>query len=243
MDKRILAIVNGIRDKKLRGMVAELVENPTIEIGGKVYSGLPLATSPAGLSHHHGYEGGFIEHVVASAEIATTLCDVIERVYKGWVNRDFVLAGVALHDLFKPLVYREIDTATAFTSRLYESSVLGEYFDHLTLIVAELIRRGFPLEVVHIVCAHHGYQAGPIGPRSVEALVVHLADVADSQLNSEVLRAARFMIRTTIGEEWVDLTSKEAFEIVKTKTTENWKGTAKTVEKIKKKRNGTKRKY
>ena len=111
------------------------------------------------------------------------------------------------------------------------ASPLGEKLDHLTLAVAELIRRGFPLEVVHIVCAHHGYEAGPIGPKTVEALIVHLADVADSRLNGEVLRAARYLALKATGEEITQLTSKEAFEILRVKAEKGWDELKKLLEK------------
>ena len=97
---------------------------------------------------------------------------------------------------------------------------LAERLDHLTLAVSELIRRGFPLNLIHIVCAHHGGTAGPIWPRTTEALVCHLADVTDSRLNGEVLRAARYLSRTATGEELHIGTSKEAFEIVRSKQRE-----------------------
>ena len=225
LDKRLERIVNKIKDRTLREKVMELLENPTVEIEGKKFSGLPLKTSPAGISRHHSYPGGFIEHVVASAEIAMALCKVVKKVYKGKVNEDYVLAGVILHDIFKPLTYEEREDGT------YSVSPLGEKLDHLTLAVAELIRRGFPLEVVHIVCAHHGYEAGPMGPKTVEALICHLADVADSRLNGEVLRAARYLISKTTGQEPPQLTSREAFEILKVKTVECWEGLKKFLEK------------
>ena len=229
MNIRLKRIVNLIKDKGLRGKVVEIVEYPQIEIGGTTYSGLPLETSPAGLSRHHSYPGGFVEHIVATAEIALTLCDVVKRVYRGKVNRDFVVAGIILHDIFKPLTYAE-------ENRGYSTTQLGERLDHLTLIVAELIRRNFALDLIHIVCAHHGGQAGPMWPRTVEALICHLADLADSQLNGEVLRAARYLSRKATGEELTLLTSKEAFEIVYSKTVEGWEGVSKTVRKIKRKK-------
>jgi len=229
LNTRLKRIVNLIKDKSLRGKVVEIVEYPQIEIGGTTYSGLPLETSPAGLSRHHSYPGGFVEHIVATAEIALTLCDVVKRVYRGKVNRDFVVAGIILHDIFKPLTYAE-------ENRGYSTTQLGERLDHLTLIVAELIRRNFALDLIHIVCAHHGGQAGPMWPRTVEALICHLADLADSQLNGEVLRAARYLSRKATGEELALLTSKEAFEIVYSKTVEGWEGVSKTVQKIKRKK-------
>lgn len=225
---RLKQIVNLIRDRKLREKVMEIVEDPKVEIDGTIYSGLPLETSPAGLSRHHSYPGGFVEHIVSTTEIGLKLCDVAEKVYRGKVNHDLVVAGTVLHDIFKPLTY-EVEGES------YSTTVLGERLDHLTLITAELIRRDFPLDLIHVVCAHHGGQAGPMWPRTLEALICHLADQADSQLNGEVLRAARYLSRRATGEE-LGLNSKEAFEIVHSKAVEGWSGVSKAVEKIKRKR-------
>jgi len=223
-------VVDKIGDKSLRNKVATFIENPTIEIEGKVYSGLTLDVSPAGVSHHHSYPGGFMEHVSSTAEIALTLCEVVKRVYHGKVDRDLVVAGVVLHDIFKPLTYVARENGT------YGLTPLAERLDHLTLIVAELVKRGFPLNLVHIVASHMGWQHSPIGPRTAEALIVHLADVADSQLNGEVLRAAQFLSRESTGTELEQLTAKEAFEIVNAKTLQGWDRTRKTVERIRQRR-------
>lgn len=229
LDSRLKKVVNKIQDRKLRKKIVQFVENPTIEIEGKTYEGVPLGTSPAGLSHHHSYPGGYIEHVVATAEIALTLCDVVEKVYRGKVNRDLVLAGVLLHDIFKPLTYMEKENGT------FRASPLAERMDHLTLIVSEMVRRGLSLHLVHIVCAHHGYRYGPIGPRTTEALVCHLADITDSKLNGEVLRAAQYLAREATGIELRQVTGEEAFQIVHAKTMKGWEGVKKTVEKMRQK--------
>ncbi|MCD6446073.1 HDIG domain-containing protein [Candidatus Bathyarchaeota archaeon] len=226
---KIKALTDKIRDEKLRKKVVEILENPKFKINKKEYSGLPLDISPAGLSHHHSYPGGYIEHIVSTANLALAMCRSVEKVYHGKVNRDLVIAGVLLHDLFKPLTYVVKEDGT------YNSSSLADYMDHLSLIVSELVRRDFPLELIHIVCAHHG-DYGPISPHTVEALICHLADLADSRLNGQVLNAANYLARKATGEEIQGLTSKEAFEIVYSKTTEDWEGVAKTVKKIKRKR-------
>jgi len=221
---------NKIKNKALREKVEALLENPTIKIGDKNYSGMPLESSPAGLSHHHSYPGGFIEHVVSTVEIALSLCKVARKIYHGKVDQDLVIAGSILHDIFKPLEYVEREDGS------YGLTQLAERLDHLTLIVAELIKRGFPLDLVHIMASHMGWQNSPIGPRTIEALIVHLADSADSQLNGETLRAARYLSRQATGIELERLTAKEAFEIVNTKTTQGWNGVEKTVGQIRKKR-------
>jgi len=223
-------LVNKIKDETLREKVAQFLENPTIEIDDKVYTGMPLDISPAGISRHHSYPGGFVEHVVSTTEIALNLCNILERVYRGKVDKDLVVSGTILHDIFKPLTYRVEENGT------YTSTPLAERLDHLTLIVSEMVRRKFPLDLIHIVCAHHGGQAGPIWPRTIEALVCHLADVTDSRLNGEVLRAARYLSREATGEELDIISSKEAFEVVHSKVVGGWDGVKKTVEKIRRKR-------
>jgi len=223
-------LVNKIEDETLREKVVRFLENPAIEINGKVYKGMPLDVSPAGMSRHHSYPGGFIEHVVATTEIALNLCNIIERVYRGKVDRDLVISGAILHDIFKPLTYQAEENGT------YRGTPLAERLDHLTLIVSEMVRRGFPLDLIHIVCAHHGGEAGPIWPRTIEALVCHLADVTDSRLNGEVLRAARYLSREATGEELDIVSSKEAFEVVHSKVVEGWDGVKKNVEKVRRKR-------
>jgi putative nucleotidyltransferase with HDIG domain len=233
LDSRLKKLVGKIKDKSLREKVTELIENPTIEIEGKVYSGLPLEASPAGMTRHHSYPGGFIEHVVATTEIALNLCNIIERIYHGKVDKDLVTSGAILHDIFKPLMYMVKEDGS------YGATPLAERLDHLTLIVSELVRRGLPLNLIHIVCAHHGGEVGPMWPRTVEALICHLADATDSRLDGEVLRAARYLSREATGEELYRLTSKEAFEIVHSKVIEGWDGVKKTVEKIKRKRFST----
>ena len=230
MNPRLKKIVNKIKDESLRAKVAQLLENPTMEIDGKAYTGLPLDSSPAGISRHHCYPGGFVEHVVSTTEIALTLCDVVKNVYRGKVDRDLVISGVLLHDIFKPLTYVVKEDGT------YGVTPLAERMDHLTLIVSELVRRGFPLSLIHIVCAHHGGEAGPIWPRTIEALICHLADITDSRLNGEVLRAARHLVKEATGEELRGITSKEAFEIVHSKTVEGWDEVKKTVETMKQRR-------
>ncbi len=142
----------------------------------------------------------------------------MKRVYGCRVDKDLVICGVLLHDIFKPATYNERSEGR------YRRSDLAERLDHLTLATAELIRRGFPLEAVHVVAASHGRQYGPIGPMTIEALILHLGDDAEAQLNGEVLSAARFMIREITGNEPQSLSGKEAFAVVRTKTDRGWDG-------------------
>jgi len=226
---KLKAITSKIGDRDLRKKVTDMLQNPTFEVDGETYAGLPLDISPAGLSHHHSYPGGLIEHVVSTATIAMAMCDSVEEVYHGKVNRDIVLACVLLHDVFKPTTYRLDENGTC------SSASLADRLDHLSIATSEVVRRGFPLELIHAVSAHHG-EYGPNRPRTVEALICHLADFADSRLNGEVLDAAAYLTRKARGMEIRGLNSKEAFEIVHSKTTEGWTGVTKTVDRISRER-------
>ena len=230
MQPKLKKLVNQVSDKALRQKVIALLEDPAIEIEGKIHKGMPLDISPAGLSHHHSYPGGLVEHIVSTTSIALALCDTAETVYNAKVDRDLVVAGALVHDIFKSLTYTERQNGT------YASAPLAERLDHLTLGVAELIHRGFPLSIVHIVDSHMGWQYGPIGPRTIEALIVHLADMADSRLNGEVLRAAQYLLRESAGIELNRMTATEAFEIVNAKTQRGWEAVPKALDKIRKRR-------
>jgi 7,8-dihydroneopterin 2',3'-cyclic phosphate phosphodiesterase len=198
--------------------VCEVLENPSVKIGGRTYSGLQLDKSPASVWRHHNYPGGFVEHTLALYELSMSLARIVRKVYRCRVDTDPVICGVLLHDIFKPATYKQIEGGR------YRRSNLAERLDHLSLATAELIRRGFPLDVVHVVAATHGREYGPIGPMTIEALICYLADRAEAELNGEMLSAARFMIREVTGEEPQSLTGREAFHVVRTKTDKGWNG-------------------
>ena len=218
MDKNLVRLVNGIQDRKLRKKVHGLLQNPSIKIGGRTYSGMPTEKSPASVWHHHNYPGGFVEHTLALYELCMALSKIVEGVYKCRVNKDLVICGVLLHDIFKPATYNERGDGR------YRRSDLAERLDHLTLATAELIRRGFPLDAVHVIAASHGKQFGPMGPMTIEALICHLGDHAEAELNGEMLSAARFMIREITGEEPRTLMGRQAFAVVRIKTDKGWNG-------------------
>lgn len=229
LNSRVRKLADKIHDRSLRLKVIELLENPTFQADGKTYSSFDFDSSPGGLSRHHSYRGGLIDHVLATANIALALCDSAEKVYHGKVNRDIVIAGVLLHDVFKPLMYGVSEDGN------YVSTSLADRLDHLSVATAELARRGFPLDLVHVVSAHHG-EYGPIRPRTVEALICYLADLTDSRFDGEVLSAATYLMRKTAETELRGLTSKEALEIIQAKTVDGWPGVTKAFEKISRER-------
>ena len=194
-------------------MLAFLMDPPT----GLDQPALPVGVCPAGAYQHHSYRGGLVEHTVSVVRLCGSLCDVVEEQYGGRVDRDLVQAGAILHDIMKVYCYEETGAGG------FRTSEFGGLVDHLSLMIAEMYRRGLPLDLVHVVAGHHG-DAGPTKPKTLEALIVSVADQADSDLNGKLLHAAEYLLRRSGVSRPVLGSAKEALDVVQVKNREGWEG-------------------
>lgn len=194
-EEDLIKLAEQINDQPLREKVIDLLRNPSLSMLEMQNShSIPFSKSPASKKRHHSYESGLLVHTYSTAKIALALSDILEEVYGVKVNRDVVIAGALLHDLFKFATYHQIYPGK------YARSKLGETLDHLSLIIGELYARRFPIDVIHAVAAHHG-DASPIEPRTIEALILHIADNADAEMNDKVFWAAKDIIKECLGIE------------------------------------------
>ncbi|MDD1779184.1 MAG: HD domain-containing protein [Candidatus Helarchaeota archaeon] len=178
----LINLTQKIVDPDLRAKVIEFLKNPRISIE-TFGDELSIEEAPASKGHHQSYKGGLIEHIVATTLIAMEIVKVLEEVYQiDFINKDLVIAGAILHDIYKPLTYNKVGAG-------YERSRLGSKIDHTSLVFAEAWTRKFPLELLHILLAHHG-EGSPAKPRTLEALILHLADATESSLLGDILRGA-----------------------------------------------------
>lgn len=200
-----------IKDNALRERTIEFIRNPEVSVKVEKGGYIPLQRAPASKRGHHSYPGGLIQHTLSCTKLASALCDVVEKIYGCEINRDVVTSAILLHDILKFYTYSKSGSGDGLN---YANSQLGERLDHLSLAIGELYRRGFPLEVLHAVAAHHGKNS-PIPPRTLEALIVHLADKVDSELSGEVIDAAKSIVRECVGQEIKMLKDgSHAFQIV-----------------------------
>lgn len=217
MRNEVERLADEIRDKALRGKVIDLLRDPKLDLDSPR---LPVDECPAGAYQHHSYSGGLLQHTIGVTKLSLTLCDLVEGVYGGKVDRDAVVAGALIHDVMKVYTYEPRGDGS------YMTSSLGEKVDHLTLLAAELYKRGFPVDVIHIAASHHG-DVSPVKPRTMEALIVSIADLADSELSRKTLRAAEYLLRQ-MGESQPKLgSSREALDLVQAKNREGWDGVRK----------------
>ena len=144
--------------------------------------------SPSAITHHHNYVGGNLEHVVG----VLRLCKNISNMYPG-MNWDLLLSGAILHDIGKLKEYRyvaAIDKTEA--GNFIGHIVIGDRWIHEK--IQALRSRGieFPEDLeqhlTHLILSHHGkYEWGsPRLPKTIEACVLHQADLMDSQVKKYI---------------------------------------------------------
>ena len=139
-----------------------------------------LLTHPASVSLHHNYRSGLLEHILSMVRLAKHLSPHYQ------LDTDLVLTGILLHNIGK---LQEIESN-------YEASFSekGNLIGHIVIGI-EIVREAtkkikkFPenllLKVEHIILAHQGkYEwQSPKKPAFKEALIVHLIDLVDAQMN------------------------------------------------------------
>ena len=192
----LLDLAQRIENADLKDKVIDFLKNPNISI--ELYGDeLSIEDSPASKIDHQSYEGGLIEHTVATALIAMEIVKVLEQVYQiDFIDKDLILAGAILHDIYKPLTYHKDGTE-------YDRSRLGSKIDHTSLIFAEAWNRRFPIELLHILLSHHG-DASPAKPRTLEALILHLADFIESNLLGDILKGAQQILELAKKKRKID---------------------------------------
>lgn len=135
---------------------------------------------PAGLSFHHDFRSGLLQHILE----CLTLVSGIGRFYPD-VDMDIVSAGIILHDLGK---IEELDANGVVPRYSLKGSVLGhvyigtEYVDkYLPADTPENIR----WHLKHIILSHNGTRekGASVSPITAEALLVSAIDDVSADLN------------------------------------------------------------
>lgn len=143
--------------------------------------------APAGVRHHHAYQGGLLEHVV-------TLLNVADRIAEFYpeVDRNLLLTGVFLHDIGK---VDELSYERGF-SYTDEGQLVGHLVMGVILLrqkiakAQELTGDPFPRELAlrleHMILSHHGTpEFGAVKPpMTPEAVALHYLDSLDAKVHA-----------------------------------------------------------
>lgn len=135
---------------------------------------------PAASSIHHNFIGGLATHVSGMLKVASALADIYPS-----VNKDYLLAGVILHDLGK---------IEEFTSpSITEYSTSGKLLGHISIMDARLLEIAKELKLEdteevlilrHMILSHHGTHefGSPVLPETLEAELLNFIDNIDAKV-------------------------------------------------------------
>jgi 3'-5' exoribonuclease len=146
--------------------------------------------APASISNRGAYRGGLVEHVYKVMLNAVAIVESQQLAHNpAPIDMDIVVAGVLTHDLGKMYAYEVTSTGVAHTRS-------GSLLNHLPLSYSisiqafmqteSIIHREIPEEIKdhinHCILSHHGQleYGSPVKPQSIEAHIVHVADMSDS---------------------------------------------------------------
>jgi 3'-5' exoribonuclease len=141
---------------------------------------------PAAHIRHGAVRHGLLEHSLRVALLAERLADGYGDVLA--LDRDLVVAACLLHDVGKVYTLPEVPGG-AIPEAAFDA-------DHVTrgvlLVHAGAMELDRPLSaarldrLTHAILAHHGRKewGAPVEPRTAEALLVHVADYAESRLSA-----------------------------------------------------------
>ncbi len=166
--QKLLDLANKIEDKELRKKVIDFLKNPTLEHKDfkkyqrgdweKTKTPFAVGGTPA--------LRDVLNHTVAVAEACLTIADSLKKNFGIKMKKDTLLAGALLHDVMKLFEWKMTKNGPEHT---------GITMDHTLLGVAELYKREFPEDVIHLVASHPG-EYGTTQPRTAEAFLLHQVD-------------------------------------------------------------------
>jgi 3'-5' exoribonuclease len=172
--KRLLTIIESVKDTNCRNLIFSfLYDEGFLEM---------FITSPGGLSVHHNYIGGLLEHTVNIMEQALAVASRHEAL----LDTDLLLTAAFIHDIGKT---REIywEVAREYTT---EGKLLGHIAIGITMIEEKLSKfPDFPVDLAmllkHMILSHHGSleYGSPVVPATPEAVALNLIDNIDAKLN------------------------------------------------------------
>jgi 7,8-dihydroneopterin 2',3'-cyclic phosphate phosphodiesterase len=180
MVEKLIKLAQNIKDDSLRNKVINYLKDPSLshkEFKKYPQGKIEEVKTPFTIGHIGTSERDVLNHTISVTEVCIKIADLIENIYGVKINRDYLIAGALIHDVMKIFEWKKENDSIEHTGILLDHSMLG---------VAELYRREFPEQVIHIVASHFG-EAGPTPPRTIEALILHYVDNMLSIIESYVV--------------------------------------------------------
>ena len=172
MYEYILSRINGLEDEDLKKLCLSFYEDEKDR----------LMFWPAAMSNHHAEYAGLLYHVKRMMMMGERACEVYTN-----LNRDLLLAGVALHDIEK-LNELNSDENGVVPEYTFEGKMLGHLVMGAVTLGAKCKELGIGEEktvmMQHMAISHH-YEpeyGSPKKPLFPEAEMLHYLDMTDAKM-------------------------------------------------------------
>ena len=135
---------------------------------------------PAAKQIHHAYIGGLLEHSLEVAKISLAIAEIYEE-----SDKDIIIAGALLHDIGKISEYDcGVVIGTTDTGKLIGHTAIGYDMINKRAVETNILTEDQKLHLLHIILSHHGELefGAPISPQTIEAEIVHQADMASGKI-------------------------------------------------------------
>lgn len=175
MKREIAETVKNMDDHDYALVVTEIMKNETLE---------KFKTIPGGKFYHHAMPGGLLMHTLGVLRMAKAIAAAYPA---GIVNKDLLYAGAILHDIGKVYEF-EINNIGLVSNYSNEGALEGHIYMGAKMVGDACDRLIIPSEksmlLQHLILSHHGdsEMGSPVLPQTVEAFILHEADLIDATL-------------------------------------------------------------
>ncbi|MGI8908693.1 MAG: 3'-5' exoribonuclease YhaM family protein [Candidatus Sumerlaeaceae bacterium] len=188
LEKELLERIEQIADTDYKALVKSVFDQPMFMER--------FRRAPSAVTMHQAYLGGLLEHTLCVVRNALKMSDNYPQ-----ANRSLLIAGGLLHDIGKIVEFTyEKKIAYSDAGRLLGHISMGN-----AMVECHCARLEFPMAkkvlLQHMILSHHGLMeyGSPKCPATLEALILHHADLLDAQL-SNFMEFAQNAART--GSRW-----------------------------------------
>jgi len=171
---RLIEAVGEIKEANCRRLVERFLQDEAFMA--------TFSEAPGGVSIHHGYVGGLLEHTVMIMEQGLQ----VAQKQPGLLDQDLLLTGAFLHDIGKTReLFWEIGREYTTEGKLMGHIAIGIMIIEEKLAAMPDFPKDLALLIRHMVLSHHGCLefGSPVRPATPEALVLSLLDNTDAKIN------------------------------------------------------------
>jgi 3'-5' exoribonuclease len=137
-----------------------------------------FVTAPGGVSHHHAWVGGLLQH---TSEVVAH----IDRIVGDQLDMESLLTAAIWHDYMKTREYVFAEDGTIQKTEYHAriGHVAGSYVEFVYHARKENLSEDKIETIGHIMLAHHGRLEwrSPVEPQTPEAFILHTADMLSAR--------------------------------------------------------------